>query len=143
MVFFDNCIVRSIPEADFTKPMSIGHEMSVMKCMLYSGAQLSFWVSDSITSFVVHTRDNASATGIASPCLYLTSTSKFMHLSNSLCNLAGASAMFFSKICSSGEWSVSTRVEYVCQVGSTQTSQGRTSQLNILSLCWSTWPRCQ
>ena len=84
--------------------------MSVMKCTLYLGAQLSLRFSTSVTSIAVHTRDNTSATGIVSPRRYLTSMSNFMHLSNSLCNRAGASAMFFLEICSSGEWPVSTRV---------------------------------
>ena len=94
-------MVRSFVEADFTKPISIGHKVSVMTCMLYSGG---VWFPTSITSIVVHTRKNASATGILSPRLYLTT------MSNSLCNLAGASVMFFLNICSSSEWSVSTRV---------------------------------
>ena len=71
-------------------PRSIGVDI---KWMLRGDAESS--VARSCPAFLWHTRDRASATGMDLSCLYWTWTSNRRHLRGSLCNLLGASVMFF------------------------------------------------
>ena len=104
-VFFSTFMVWSYAVENFTAARSIGEDM---KWILRCGAESSVTCSGLCPASLWHTRDRPSTTGMDRPCLKWTWTSNRRHLRSSLCNRLGASLMFFLKIFSKREWSVST-----------------------------------